>query len=78
MSADVLMVVIGLLVLLGAVWWLAQVISALRTPRDVWEAAGQSQLIYVLVLLVLGFIGALIYVVVARPELRRASAAVSR
>lgn len=52
------------------VWWLLMLIQALRTPDSVWAAAGQSKLVYVLLMIFLGWLGALLYVFIARPALR--------
>ncbi|MCW2782214.1 MAG: hypothetical protein JWR35_2663 [Marmoricola sp.] len=52
------------------VWWLLVLIEALRTPMSQWEAGGQSQLLYVLLMVFLGVIGTILYIAVARPQLR--------
>jgi hypothetical protein len=52
------------------VWWLVMLVQALRTPDSVWAAADQSKILYVLVMIFLGWLGALLYVVIARPRLR--------
>jgi hypothetical protein len=46
-------------------------IDALRRPAPAWEAAGQNQIAYIVVIVVLGFIGALVYALVARPRLQQ-------
>lgn len=51
-------------------WWLVMLIEALRVPAVRWNAAGQSQLLYVLLMVFLGVIGTLVYVLVPRPQLR--------
>ncbi|MET8518599.1 hypothetical protein [Nocardioides sp. NPDC004968] len=52
------------------VWWLVMLVQALRTPDSVWAAADQSKILYVLLMIFLGWLGALLYVVIARPGLR--------
>jgi hypothetical protein len=52
------------------VWWLVMLVQALRTPDSVWAAADQSKILYVLLMIFLGWLGALLYVVIARPKLR--------
>ena len=52
------------------VWWLVMLVQALRTPDSVWAAAGQSKILYVLLMIFLGWLGALLYVFIARPGLR--------
>ena len=61
--------VVGLFVL-----WLAVLVQALRIPDSTWEAADQSKLVYVLLMVLLGLLGTLLYWLVARPALRRAGA----
>ncbi len=60
------LVVVGLFVL-----WLAVLVQALRIPESSWEAADQSKLVYVLLMVLLGLLGTLLYALVARPALRR-------
>ncbi|WP_406032084.1 hypothetical protein OG801_26835 [Nocardioides sp. NBC_00163] len=52
------------------VWWLVMLVQALRTPDSVWAAADQSKILYVLLIIFLGWLGALLYVIIARPRLR--------
>jgi len=70
--------VLTLLVLVAGlavfVWWLRVLVEVVRTPAPAWRAAGQSQLVHVLLLIFLGVIGAIVYVVVARPQLRQVGA----
>jgi uncharacterized membrane protein len=63
----ILLLVIGFAV---TVWWLVMLVEALRTPDSVWTAADQSKILYVLLMIFLGWLGALLYVVIARPGLR--------
>ncbi len=64
------LVLVGLFVL-----WLAVLVQALRVPDSTWEAADQSKLVYVLLMVLLGLLGTILYALVARPALRRAGAA---
>jgi hypothetical protein len=52
--------------------WLVALVDALRIPDSVWDRAGQSKLLWVLVVVLAGVIGALLYAVMARPALGRA------
>lgn len=52
------------------VWWVLVLIEALRTPKAQWDAAGQSQILYVALMVFLGVVGTISYIVVARPLLR--------
>ncbi|QSR28090.1 hypothetical protein CFH99_20940 [Nocardioides aromaticivorans] len=65
---------IGLAVVGLFVLWLAVLVQALRIPDSTWEAADQSKLVYVLLMVLLGLLGTLLYWLVARPALRRAGA----
>ena len=67
---------IGLLVLLilvvglvGFAVWLWALIDALQRPDSDWRSADQSKIVWILVIVLVGIIGSLIYLVVARPRL---------
>lgn len=63
-----------LLGLAGVVFWLYALVDALRRPKGNWLAAGQDQLVWVMVVVFLNLIGALVYVMVAKPALDKAAA----
>ena len=65
---------IGLAVVGLFVLWLAVLVQALRIPDSTWEGADQSKLVYVLLMVLLGLLGTLLYWLVARPALRRTGA----
>lgn len=44
-------------------------IDLVRRPAHQWEAAEQSQVVWVLVVLLIGCIGPVIYLLVAKPKL---------
>jgi len=68
-----LAVVLAALVLVAVFrWWLMVLVEALRVPESRWEAAGESRLIYVLLMIFLGIIGSILFIAVARPRLRAA------
>jgi TctA family transporter len=54
-----------------AVWWLIMLIEAVRVPESQWLAADQSKLTHVLLMCLLGIVGTIVYMVTARPALRR-------
>jgi hypothetical protein len=56
---------IGLLVL--------ALIDLVKRPAGVWEESGQSQLVWALVVIFVGFIGPVLYLLVARPALDAAA-----
>jgi hypothetical protein len=69
-------VLVSILVVVGLalfVWWLVMLVEAVKTPKSQWDAAGQSLLVHVLLMLFLGVIGTIIYIAVARPRLRAAT-----
>jgi heme/copper-type cytochrome/quinol oxidase subunit 2 len=55
--------------LLGFGLWIWALVDAVQRSDADWEQAGQNKLVWVLILIFLGVIGALVYLVVARPRL---------
>ena len=68
--AGLVTVGIGLAVA-ATVWWVLMLVEALRFPDAQWAAAGQNKVVQVLLMVLLGVVGTLVYVLTARPELRR-------
>lgn len=66
--------VVGLVLVGLFVLWVAVLVQALRIPESTWQAADQSKLVYVLLMVLLGLLGTVLYWLVARPALRRAGA----
>ena len=64
---------LGILVFLMAlplfIFHIWALIDVLRTPQDVWAAAGQNQMLWGIVVLFLSLIGPILYLVIARPPL---------
>ena len=60
----------ALLVIPFTAFYVWALVDALRTPAQVWDAAGQNQLLWVGVMVFLTLLGAVLYVLVARPQLR--------
>jgi uncharacterized membrane protein YbhN (UPF0104 family) len=56
---------IGLLVL--------ALVDLLKRPARVWDEAGHNQLVWALVVIFVGFIGPILYLLVARPALEAAA-----
>lgn len=50
-------------------WWLLLLIDLLQIPESDWEAAGQNKIVWLLVMVLLGFLGAIIYATLCRPGL---------
>lgn len=57
------------------VWWLIVLIGVVRTPAELWAAAGQSQLVALLLVILLGLLGALVFRIAMKPQLEAATAA---
>jgi hypothetical protein len=74
MDSALLVVIVMAVGLAVFVWWLRVLIEALRTPSQQWAAAGQNQLVYIVLMVLLGVIGTLVYIAVARPQLRAVAA----
>jgi uncharacterized membrane protein YqaE (UPF0057 family) len=70
MDVALLLPVAAIVLLAGFAFWLYMLIDALRRPAAEWEAADQNQVVHIVVIVVLGFIGAIVYAVVARPRLQ--------
>lgn len=62
----------GIIALAGFAFWVWSLVDAIQRPDPEWERAGQNKLIWILVLIFVGFIGSFIYLVVARPQLEAA------
>lgn len=61
----------GLVALVMFVVWVWALIDALNKTDGEWAAAGQSKLLWILLIALLGALGAILYVAMARPALRR-------
>jgi len=68
--AEILILLLLIGGLAGFVIWLWLLIDAVKTPASTWDAAGQNQLLHILLMVCLGIIGSLIYYFVARPALK--------
>jgi hypothetical protein len=58
---------VGLIVLAGVVLWIWALVDVIKVPDESMFQSG-SRLIWVLVIVLAGFIGAIIYLVVGRPS----------
>lgn len=66
--------VFALIALATTVVWILSLVDALRIDDQRWAAAGQNKLLWVLLIVLLGLLGSLLYAVMARPSLTRAGA----
>lgn len=58
------------------VLWITALVDALRVDDRVWQAAGQSKILWVLLIVFLHLIGAILYFAIAKPALRRVTSPV--
>ena len=56
--------------------WLGSFVETLIVPEQLWKRAGQNWAVFVLLILLLPVLGALLYLAIARPALRRAALSV--
>ena len=62
-----------LVVLLGLfVFHIWAIVDVVRTPPAAWTAAAQNQVLWAVLVIFLSFIGPLLYVLIARPQLQAA------
>jgi len=72
MNAGLLVAIVAVVAIALFLWWLLVLIEALRTPTSQWKAAGQNQIVYIVLMVLVGLVGTIVYIVVARPQLRSA------
>ena len=69
---------LGLLIILIGLATVGLLVMALadlvKRPAYVWDAAGHNQLVWALVVIFVGFIGPILYLLIARPALEAAAA----
>jgi hypothetical protein len=68
--------IFGLLAIAGLAFWIWALVDSIRVPDDSLYRSG-TKLVWVLVIVLAGWIGAIIYLAVGRPE-GGASAAITR
>ena len=56
----------------GLVFHLWAIIDVVRTPASVWARSDQNQILWALLVLFLSLVGPLLYLAIARPQLRAA------
>ena len=69
MELGLFVLLFGVMALAGFAFWVWSLVDAIQRSDAEWEQAGQNKLIWILILIFLGFLGALIYLFVARPRL---------
>lgn len=53
----------------GLVLLVVALIDLVGRPSETWQASGHNQLVWVLIVVFVGFIGPLLYLLIARPAL---------
>ena len=66
-----LVLLLMLLALAATVAWIVYLIEAVQMPDAQWQAAGQNKLLHIVLMVVLGVIGTIIYFVTARTALKQ-------
>lgn len=65
--------VIGLATLATLALFLIALVDLVQRPADVWKESGQSQLVWALIVIFIGFFGPVLYLIMARPALQAAA-----
>jgi len=68
-------VAVLVVIVIGGALWLWSLVDALRIDEQTWDAAGQSKLVWVVVIILLGLLGSVLYVGIARRALKATSSA---
>ena len=63
----------GLVMLAGLMLLIVALVDLVRRPTEAWASSGHSQLVWALVVVFVGFIGPLLYLLIARPALDAAA-----
>ncbi len=58
-----------LVMLISLVLLLMALVDLARTPTQAWEASGHNQIVWALLVIFVGFIGPILYLLIARPAL---------
>ena len=64
-----------LVALAGLVLLVMALVDLAGRPAEVWARSGQNQLVWALIVLLVGFVGPLLYLLIARPALETATEA---
>ena len=60
---------VGLVMLTGLVLLVMALVDLVSRPAEQWAASGHNQLVWALIVIFVGFIGPLLYLLIARPAL---------
>lgn len=74
MDASVFALLIFAIIAFGigmTVFWIYFLVEVVKTPDAQWRAAGQNQVLHVVLMLLFPVLGTIIYIATARPALQR-------
>jgi hypothetical protein len=74
MGVSILFLLLAVAGIAGFAIWMLALLEVLRTPDEVWREAGQDRLVWALVVVFLSFVGAVLFLLIARPQLERVRA----
>ncbi|TIC87998.1 hypothetical protein E8D34_06815 [Nocardioides sp. GY 10113] len=74
MDILLLLLLFVLVGLAGTAFWIWSIVDAAKTADHAWDSAGQSKIVWIVLIAVLGAVASLVYVIWPRPALRRAAA----
>lgn len=64
---------VGLVMLAGLALLVMALVDLVKRPAEVWSRAGHNQLVWALIVILVGFIGPALYLMIARPALEAAT-----
>lgn len=60
--------------LLAAGVWIWSIVDSVKINDATWDAAGQNKILWVILIVVLGLLGSILYFFIPKPALKRVSA----
>jgi hypothetical protein len=72
MESTVLGLIVVVIVLAMTAAWIYALVDVLRTNDSAFAAAGQNKIMWLVLIIFLGLIGAVLYLAIARPKLSTA------
>ena len=67
------MIMVLIAMVAGVALFLFAIVDLVRRPSNQWRDSGHNQIVWALVIVFVGFIGPLLYLVIARPALNAAT-----
>lgn len=64
---------VALVMLAGLVLLVMALVDLVKRPTELWALSGHNQLVWALVVILVGFIGPVLYLLIARPALDAAA-----